>query len=394
MNFIFISPNFPHTYWQYCQRLKENGATVLGIGDAPYFGLSEPLRNSLTEYYYLNSLNDYDQVYRAVAFFIFKYGRIDWLESNNEFWMEQDARLRTDFNIRTGPGTAEIGAWKWRSVMIASFRDAGIPVPRWRLAATADGAREFISVTGGYPVVAKPDAAGTPATRIDSDVELEGFFADNPAGTYLFEEMIDGEICSYDAITDARCEPLFESRTVWPVPIAEVIRRKGDLAYWTCDDLPEALRKLGRKALKALNVRSRFVHLRFLHVPDREGQEDEWLALDANMRPADGYMPDVMNYAHSTDVYRIWADMVTEGHRMLPDSGDHHWCVYAGRRDHEPYLHSHEDIVWCYGSHLALTERVPESMPPVMGNQMYALHAHSEAEVREFVAYVHAKRDT
>ena len=249
-------------------------------------------------------------------------------------------------------------------------------------------------MTGGYPVVAKPDAAGTPATRIDSDVELEGFFADNPAGTYLFEEMIDGEICSYDAITDARCEPLFESRTVWPVPIAEVIRCKGDLAYWTCDDLPEALRKLGRKALKALNVRSRFVHLRFLHVPDREGQEDEWLALDANMRPADGYMPDVMNYAHSTDVYRIWADMVTEGHRMLPDSGDHHWCVYAGRRDHEPYLHSHEDIVWCYGSHLALTERVPESMPPVMGNQMYALHAHSEAEVREFVAYVHAKRDT
>ena len=104
MNFIFISPNYPPSYWQFCQRLRESGATVLGIGDAPYFELSEALRNCLTEYYYLNSLHDYEQVYRAVAFFIFKYGRIDWLDSNNGYWTEQDARLRSDFNIRSGPG--------------------------------------------------------------------------------------------------------------------------------------------------------------------------------------------------------------------------------------------------------------------------------------------------
>ena len=27
MNFIFISPNFPHTYWNFCDRLKKNGRT-------------------------------------------------------------------------------------------------------------------------------------------------------------------------------------------------------------------------------------------------------------------------------------------------------------------------------------------------------------------------------
>ena len=37
-----------------------------------------------------------------MAFFIHKYGRIDWLESNNEYWLEQDAALRTDFNVFTG----------------------------------------------------------------------------------------------------------------------------------------------------------------------------------------------------------------------------------------------------------------------------------------------------
>ena len=32
-NFIFISPNFPTNYWQFCRELKNNGLNVLGIGD-------------------------------------------------------------------------------------------------------------------------------------------------------------------------------------------------------------------------------------------------------------------------------------------------------------------------------------------------------------------------
>ena len=99
MNFIFISPNFPHTYWQFCDRLKRNGVNVLGIGDAPYDELEEPLKAALTEYYKVNNMENYDEMYRAVAFLAFKHGKIDWLESNTEYWLEQDAKLRKDFNI-------------------------------------------------------------------------------------------------------------------------------------------------------------------------------------------------------------------------------------------------------------------------------------------------------
>ena len=28
MNFVCISPHFPHTYWQFCDRLKKNGINV------------------------------------------------------------------------------------------------------------------------------------------------------------------------------------------------------------------------------------------------------------------------------------------------------------------------------------------------------------------------------
>ena len=81
-NVIFISPNFPTNYWQFCRELKNNGMNVLGIGDQPYHELTQELKNSLDEYYKVDSLENEDQVYRAVAFFIFKHGRIDWLESN------------------------------------------------------------------------------------------------------------------------------------------------------------------------------------------------------------------------------------------------------------------------------------------------------------------------
>ena len=101
-NFVFLSPNFPTNYWQFCRELKNNGLNVLGIGDQPYDELSPQLKDSLNEYYKVSSLENYDEVYRAVAFFIFRYGRIDWLESNNEYWLERDARLRTDFHIESG----------------------------------------------------------------------------------------------------------------------------------------------------------------------------------------------------------------------------------------------------------------------------------------------------
>ena len=54
MNFIFVSPHFPKTYWNFCDRLHRNGVNVLGIGDAPFDEIPWELKNCLTEYYNLN----------------------------------------------------------------------------------------------------------------------------------------------------------------------------------------------------------------------------------------------------------------------------------------------------------------------------------------------------
>ena len=146
MNFVFVSPHFPHTYWQFCDRLRRNGINVLGIGDAPYDSMESPLKVALTEYYRVDSLEDYDQVYRAVAFFSWKYGKIDWIESMNEYWLEQDARLRTDFNITTGIRSDRISFIKEKRLMKQLYLEAGIPTARQHVVSDREAGKAFIDL--------------------------------------------------------------------------------------------------------------------------------------------------------------------------------------------------------------------------------------------------------
>ena len=129
-NFVFISPNFPTNYWMFCRELKNNGINVLGIGDQPYEELNPSLRDSLNEYYKVSNLENNDEVYRAIAYFIFKHGRIEWIESNNEYWLERDAKLRTDFNVTTSFQTNDILRIKFKSKMKEFYIKAGLSVAR------------------------------------------------------------------------------------------------------------------------------------------------------------------------------------------------------------------------------------------------------------------------
>ena len=391
MNFVFISPHFPHTYWQFCDRLHRNGINVLGIGDAPYDSLEAPLKAALTEYYRVDSLEDYDQVYRAVAFFAFKYGRIDWVESMNEYWLEQDARLRTDFNITTGIRTDRIGFIKEKSLMKKLYLEAGIPTARQHVVSTREAGKAFLKEVG-YPVIVKPDVGvgATHTWKLEKEEDLEAFYDNLPAVPYVMEEFIQGEICSYDAILDSRCEPLFESMTVWP-PVMDIVNKDLDLMYYTCPEVPEKLRKLGRKTVKAFGVDRRFVHLEFFRLTKARkglGRVGDFVALEVNMRPAGGYTPDMMDFAHSTDVYQIYADMVAFDARRVPESGEHAYCVYASRKDGHTYARTHEEIMAKYGSKMKMQEEMPPMNWPQMGRYMYTARLETFEEAQEFIAFV------
>jgi hypothetical protein len=397
MNFVFISPHFPHTYWQFCRWLKDDGVQVLGIADAPYDSLPLQLRESLTEYYRVGSLENYDEVYRAVAYFAFRYGRIDWIESNNEYWLEQDARLRTDFHVTTGIRSDRIRSIKEKSEMKKYYVQGGIPTARQiRAGEGQEAVRQFARLVG-YPIIAKPDvgvgASGT--YKIEDDGGLQRFYDEvNDYGNYVVEEFITGEICSYDAIIDAGGNALFESMTVWPPSIMDIVNLRLDLSYYVDREMPEGLRELGRRTVKAFGIWNRFVHLEFFRLDnDREGlgRKGDFVALEVNMRPAGGYTPDMINYAHSTDVYKIWADMVAFGESRT-QQGAQQYCAFASRRDIYQYVHTHEEVLDRYGDRMVMCERMPELFSAAMGQQMYTVKLQTMEEVSDFVSFVHEKK--
>lgn len=374
-NLIFISPNFPTNYWQFCRELKNNGMNVFGIGDAPYDDLANELKDSLTEYYKVGSLENYDEVYRAVAFLTFKHGRIDWLESNNEYWLERDAMLRTDFHITSGFQTSDIPRIKYKSKMKEFYTKAGIPVAKYHLVDNWDGCKEFISEVG-YPIIAKPDngVGASDTHKISSDEELGHFFETKMPGiTYIMEEFVLAEVNSYDAIIDSNGEPMFETGNVTPDSIMDIVNNSGNSIYHIVKDLAPDVQAAGRATVKSFGVKSRFVHFEFFRLlEDHEGlgKKGDVMALEVNMRPCGGFTPDMINFGHNTNVYKIWADMICFDHSTMP-KGEDSFCAYAGRRDGKNFILSHEDVMEKYGHCMKMVGRIPDVLAGAMGNQMY-----------------------
>ncbi len=396
MNFIFVSPQFPHTYWEFCHRLKQNGVTVLGIGDTPYESLSNELKGSLDDWYYVPNMEDYDRMYRAVAFLASKWGRIDWIESNNEYWLAQDARLRTDFNVRTGIQTDHIDAIKEKSEMKRYYALAGVPSARQIKAAEGEEAVRAFAEKTGYPVFAKPDiGVGANGTyKIDDSAALSAFFRDEREWQhYVVEEFVSGDIASYDAIVGQGGEPLFESMTMWPPSVADIVKGHLDLSYYVSPVMPEQLRERGRATVKAFGVFNRFVHLEFFVLgADRPGlgRKGDYVGLEVNMRPAGGYTPDMINFSHSIDVYKIWADMVAYGKSDVRP-GEQYYCAFASRRDEHRYRHTHEEILSRYGKDMVMCERMQGIMVSAMGEQMYTVRLKTYDEMTEFDRFVHER---
>ncbi len=395
-NFIFISPNFPTNYWQFCRELKKNGLNVLGIGDQPYDELTSDLKDSLNEYYKVSNLENYDEVYRGVAFLTFKHGRIDWLESNNEYWLERDAKLRTDFNITSGFQVWDIPRIKLKSKMKEYYIQAKIPVARYHMVDDPEGCVAFANKVG-YPIVAKPDnGVGASHTfKLENEHELRRFFELKwPNTQYIMEEYINGEVNSYDAIIDSNGEPMFETGNVSPISIMDIVNHNDNSIYYILKTLPEDTRAAGRATVKSFGVKSRFVHFEFFRLTkDQEGlgKTGDLVALEVNMRPSGGFTPDMIDFAHNTDVYKIWADMIAFDRSTMP-IGKHHYCAFAGRRDDKDFAMSHTDILEKYGAQIKMIDRIPDALSNAMGNQMYVAIFNSQKEVDDFYQDILALR--
>lgn len=383
MNYVFISPHFPHNFQRFATGLKQAGVNVFGIASEPYDLLEKDLRDSLTEYYRVNDMENYDEMLRAVAYLTYKHGKMDRIESHNEYWLESDARLRTDFNV-FGFKNEDMAYVKHKSSMKEKFQEIGLKVARGRVIGDYEDAlslcREY-----GYPVCIKPDSGvGAADThKINSEWDLQHFYhVKNPNESYILEEFIDGQIVTYDGLTDASGNILFDATLIYDKAVLEIVADNADMYYYVDRHMPEDLREAGAKLVKAFHLQERFFHFEFFRLPD-----GSLVALEANLRPPGGHTLDMWNWANDVDLYAAYGNLVGNGHFNVTMRRPY-YCCYVSRKGVHPYIFSHEDVMERYGNNVVLFEEMPGIFAAVMGDFGYVVRAAEYEELMDIIRMI------
>ena len=384
MNVVFLSPHFPpHMAW-FCVRLREVGATVLGIGDAPYDELRPELREALTEYYRVPDLMDTDALIRAFGWFIHRHGRIDRVDSLNEWWLETEAKLRTWFDV-PGIRLDTIDAIKSKTAMKEVFAAAGVPAPRGRICRTRDEILALVDEIG-YPIVAKPDVGvGAARTyRIGGEADLPAFLVDARSTDYICEEFLAGDLYSYDGLVDREGQVVFDASITYGISVLDSVEG-GEMAYWIDRTIPDDLVALGRRLVEAFGVRERPFHFEFFRLPDGTLR-----ALEVNMRQPGGLTVDMWDWANDMDFYRAWAEVVVEGTTAIRPSRAFA-CLWAGRKDGHAYGLTHAQIMTRFRDLIVHHERMAGVFAAAIGSEGYIMKSPDLALLRGAAAAIHAR---
>lgn len=392
MNYIFISPNFPKIYSHFVKELKAKGINVFGIGDEKFETLNDELKANLTEYCYVSNMNNRDWMIKTIEYLKNKYGPIDYLESNNEYWMKNDAIYREWFNIKGGYRPKELADYQSKSGMKKYFNEAGVKTARYILVSSLEESLKFIEQVG-YPVFAKPDSGvGAADTfKITNEAELRNFHNVKPNEVYIMEEFLDGSIVSFDGIANKESEVVIAFKETFPTPIAEVVNQNLDVFYYAESKMPDSYRKMGERIIKAFKISSRCFHIELFKLNKGKpgfARKGEIVALEANLRSPGGETPDLLNLVAKTDYYEAYASMIANNVCHL-DNETNRIAFSINRKFELKYNHSSEDIMNKYKDNLRSHGFYPESFRNAMGDEyFFFVFDNNEETAKQFLEYV------
>lgn len=385
MNYILISPYFPKNLQNFAIRLKENGVNVLGIGSESYDALTDELRQSLTEYYKVDDMDNLDEMKKAVAFLFFKHGKIDRLESNNEHWLELDALLREQFNI-SGLKPSDVEKTKYKSKMKSLFQKAGVPVVEGSVIKSEKDLEKAIKKLG-LPLVAKPDkGVGAAKTfKLEAQEDVTDFLKQWDQSVHYFVEpyVTNAVLCTFDGLLDQNGNVVFSSSLAHTIPTLELVLNKEDLVYIIEPTVDPILEEYGKQIIKAFKMKERFFHIEFFRL-----ENGQYYAIEYNNRIAGGYAIDLYNYSASCDLYDLYAKSVVGN---LPEyiEANRMYGVGIARRDTRTYKHTVEDVQRKFD--VKMVDRVPEILSSIMGDTIFAITTEQKETVSEIIEFVQEK---
>ena len=386
MNYLLVSPNFPISQEFFAKGLKEKGINVLGVGSESYDALSQTLKDNLVEYFRVNDLEDYEEVFRAVAFLTYKHGKIDRIESNNEYWLELDARLREDFNVY-GVKPKQLELTKYKSKMKTMFKEAGARVAKGYAANNKEELNGILKKLE-LPLIAKPDnGVGSANTyKLLTQRDVEEFINEwNEKVSYFFEEFVEnGVLCTYDGLINQHGDIVFETSFIYTQPTLDLVNNGLDYANIIEPNIDPKLKELGQRIVYKFGMRERFFHIEFFRLPD-----GEYIALEYNNRIAGGTCIDLYNYSYNISLYEIYADVVLD--KKIKDIVTNKYTLSLSRRNRYQYKNSLEDIKAKYSYSIRMITTVPEVFSAAMGNTIIIISVENKEQITEGMNYVHEK---
>ena len=386
MNYLLVSPNFPISQEFFAKGLKEKGINVLGVGSESYDALSQTLKDNLVEYFRVNDLEDYEEVFRAAAFLTYKHGKIDRIESNNEYWLELDARLREDFNVY-GVKPKQLELTKYKSKMKTMFKEAGARVAKGYAANNKEELNGILKKLE-LPLIAKPDnGVGSANTyKLLTQRDVEEFINEwNEKVSYFFEEFVEnGVLCTYDGLTNQHGDIVFETSFIYTQPTLDLVNNGLDYANIIEPNIDPKLKELGQRIVYKFGMRERFFHIEFFRLPD-----GEYIALEYNNRIAGGTCVDLYNYSYNISLYEIYADVVLD--KKIKDIITNKYTLSLSRRNRYQYKNSLEDIKAKYSYSIRMITTVPEVFSAAMGNTIIIISVENKEQITEVMNYVHEK---
>lgn len=380
MNVVFLSPNFPPQFHLFCRALRRHGIHVFGVGDCPRESLPPETADAVNDYVQIHE-SRYEDLLRATGYLTWRHGKIDVVESLNEFWLGWEAQLRDDFNI-AGPKGEQMARFRSKTGMREIFRAAGVPCTDGERVSSPEQVRAFVR-QHGFPLVFKPDVGvGAAWTfKVDDDEELERALL-HPLPGYVVERFCKGRLCSFDGLTGPDGKIVFVVSHEYSSGVMEMVNEARDVYYFTRREIPARLEELGRKVVSAFGLSRRFFHIEFFE----EG--DDYRALEINVRPPGGFTTDMFNYACDIDIYDLWARSVA-GHDLSGFTYERkYYCAYASRRFGRTYRLLHHEVIEKLGPALVTFREMPPVLSGAMGNLMYLVRYEQQEPMREALAAV------
>ncbi len=341
-----MAPHFPANQRRFVRGLKNVGAHITGIGDAPVDWLDNEMLGLLDGYEYVRHLGDEDAVYNAVRRIQARGPWVHRFEATVEAHMLTVAKVRERCSI-PGESYATTNLCRDKLVMKQFLRNKGVPCALNAEVSNADQARAFVSKVG-FPVILKPrDGAGAHGTyKIDSEVELEQAISvvglDRFEQYFTMEEFVDGHEGFFDTMT-INGKVVFEGichyypgvleamRTRWISPQIVTTNRIDAEGY-------DEVRKLGRKVVKELGIGTAPTHMEWFF-----GSKGLSFS-EIGARPPGCNFWDVYCAVNDFDLYTEWARAICWGDTWSEPSRQHSGGLVAIRPNRDGIVKGYDGV--------------------------------------------------